>query len=331
MVVNESSCFAEIIAEKSPNAVEFFSQREPGPVLLGYCWENYVTIVVLHLPQLEADVEEFTHENLTDVKHDSSVLKLAWSPRTSMVLHPVGLIFCTISSDHQLRLFTLDNKMEVTVKVIGAHSTFINDCSFEPTNGAVMASVGDDKKCQIWNVEDSKLDHCLPLTSPGKVVRWNPNDVGKLMVAEQNGCIRVYDASTWLPLFSLTCIPTASLNASGLASCDWSIANPTKIGAVIGKHWYIWDTSRGSLPQSSAQAHLDGGEEFRWCNVSKEIFSTRGRPGNQAKVYLSSDDNKTNITITTKIGNGMSWHNLLPICAVGANRKILLFDLEAAG
>ena len=324
MVVSES-CFAEIITDKSPNCVEFFHQREAGPVFLAYCWDNYVTLSVLHFPQLESDLEEFNHENLTDVKHDSSVLKLAWSPMTSMVSHPVGMIFCTICFDHQIRLVSLNNKMEVTMTIIGKHSTFINDCTFEPVGGRIIATVGDDKKCKIWNVEDCKIEHCIPLTSPGKCVRWNPNDAGKMMVAEQNGCIRVYNANNYLPLFSLTCIPT-----SGLSSCDWSVVNPRKVGAIIGKNWYVWDTSKGSLPQLSAPAHSDGGKEFRWCNVSKEIFSTRGRPGNQTKIYLSSDG-KASMTIPTKIGCGMSWHNLLPICAVGSNRKILLFDLEAVG
>lgn len=324
MVINNESCFAEIITDKSPTCVEFFHQKQAGPAFLAYSWDNYVTLSVLHFPQLENDFEEFNHENLTDVKHDCSVLKVAWSPKTSMVLHPVGLIFCTICVDHQIRIVSLDNKMEVTMSVIGKHKTFINDCAFEPTTGDILASVGDDKKCNIWSIEGN-LEHCIPLTSPGKTVRWNTSDVGKLMIAEQNGCIRVYDSANYMPIFSLTCIPT-----SGLSSCDWSLVDPMKFGAIIGKNWYVWDISKGSLPQLSSPAHTDGGQEFRWCQVSKDVFSTRGRPGNETKIYMSVDG-KANLTISTKVGCGMSWHNLLSICAVGSNRKILLFDLEAVG
>ena len=92
MISEESTCFAEIVTNKSPNCVEFFHQREPGPVLLAYTWDNYVTICVLHFPQLEPDVEEFTYENLTDIQHGPSVMKVAWSPKTSMLIHPVGIM-----------------------------------------------------------------------------------------------------------------------------------------------------------------------------------------------------------------------------------------------
>jgi len=327
MVFSESACFAEITTDKSPNCVEFFHQQDVGPVLLGYSFENYVTLVVLHFPKLEPDVAEFTHEILTDVKHESSVLRLAWCPRTSMVSHPFQLIFATVCLDHTIRLFTLNNQMEVTMATIGKHNTFINDCAFEPSTGNILATTGDDNKCRIWNVSDNvsgeTSEHCIPLTSPGKAVRWNGSDVGKLLVAEQNGCIRMYDATNFAPIFSLTCTPS-----SGLTSCDWSLVNPSKIGATIGKNFYVWDTEKGSLPQVSAPAHNEGAQTFRWCNVSEEIFSTHGRPGNETKVFLSANE-KATMTITSKVGCGMSWHNILPVCVIGSNRKLLLFDLEA--
>lgn len=93
MVSNESSaCFSEIICNKSPSCVEFFHQKAPGPTLLAYTWEHYVTICVLHLPQLEPDTAEYNYENLIDIDHGPSVLKMSWSPKTSMLVHPIGLM-----------------------------------------------------------------------------------------------------------------------------------------------------------------------------------------------------------------------------------------------
>lgn len=92
MASYENACFSEIICNKSPNCVEFFKQKSAGPVLLGYTWENFVTICVLHMPQLENDIEEYNYENLTDIDHGASVLKMRWSPKTSMSIHPVGLV-----------------------------------------------------------------------------------------------------------------------------------------------------------------------------------------------------------------------------------------------
>ena len=247
-----------------------------------------------------------------------------------MTSHPFQLIFATVCLDHNIRLFTLNNQMEVTMVTIGKHTTFINDIAFEPTTGSILATTGDDNKCRIWNVGDDcegdgdMAEHCIPLTSPGKAVRWNSSDVGKLLVAEQNGCIRMYDASNYAPLFSLTC----SIPSSGLTSCDWSLVNPSKIGATIGKNFYTWNTEKGSLPITTGPAHNEGAQLFRWCNVSQEIFATHGRPGNETKVFLSSNE-KSSMTITSKVGCGMSWHNILPVCVIGSNRKLLLFDLEA--
>ncbi|XP_057314259.1 nucleoporin Nup37-like [Hydractinia symbiolongicarpus] len=322
MISNERSCFAEIITNKSPNYVDLFHQKDAGPVLLAHTWENFVTLSVLHFPQFEPNIEEFTYENLTDIEHGPSILKCAWSPRTSMLIHPVCIIFCTIGLDFQLRLVSVDNKMKVSIKIIGQHKSFVNDCSFQPIRGNQVASVGDDKKCRIWNVDSCEEEMCIPLTSAGKSVKWNPNDPTKLLVAEQNGCVRLYDTVNYQPVLSLNCLRATS----GLSSCDWSILNPLKIGAVIGKEWHVWDMSRGSLPVSSGQAHTGCGREFRWSNCNDAMFSTRGTPNNQAKVFLGED--KLPISIQTKVGHGISWHNLLPVCAIGGNRKILLYEVD---
>jgi len=320
----ENACFSEIICNKSPNCVEFFKQKEAGPILLGYTWENYVTICVLHLPQLEPDIEEYNYENLTDIDHGSSVLTMKWSPKTSMSIHPVGLIFCTIGIDFQLRLFTLNNKMEVSVKILGEHKSFINDCCFEPSQGNIVASVGDDKKCRMWDVETGEVAMVIPLSSPGRNVLWNINDPTKLVVGEQNGCIRAYNSTTFQPVFTLN-----SMQSIGnMMSCDWSILNPVKIGAVIGKQWFVWNIQKGSLPESSGTAHHGSSQEFKWSNIHDGIFSTRGRgPDNQFHLYFEHGDQVV-ISTETKVGTGHSWHNLLPICAVSDDRKILLYDME---
>lgn len=62
----------------------------------------------------------------------------------------------------------------------------------------------------------------------------------QLLVAEQNGNIRLYETSTYQPIMSLN-----SLHVTGdLMACDWSILNPMKVGAVVGKHWVVWDVSK---------------------------------------------------------------------------------------
>ena len=323
----EASFVTEIPTSETVNTVEFFHQNGPGPVLLACAGETFVSICVLHLPQLESDIEAFSYDILADIQHGASVQRLSWSPRTSMLVHPVGMIFCTAAIDHQLRLFKLNNKLEVTKQIIGEHSSFINDCAFDPFGGDRIASVGDDKKLCIWTVGDSDdvsgSVERVPLCSAGVSVRWNPSDPEKLLVAEQAGSIRIYNSQTLQPIMTLL-----SLNASlGLFSCDWSISNPLLVGAVVGKEWLIWDTSKSTLPETSNQAHMGIAQEFRWSPSNADLFSTRGRPCNQANIYNCSN-NSIEFSMSTKLGRGLSWHNMLPLVAIGGDKKLIVHNFN---
>lgn len=323
---DDSSLLTEIVTIESVNVVEFFNKKCAGPVLVGYGGETYVAISVLHFPEIETEIDEFTLENLTEIQHGSSVQCFAWSPKTSMRIHPVGITFCIASLDYQLHLYTLNSKTEVSKSVLGEHNSFINDCAFEPLRGDQVASVGDDKKCRLWNTDVDK-EECyeravLPLTSAGMSVKWNPVEPGKLLVAEQSGTIRMYDALALQPILSLR-----TLNTGGLLACDWSVLNPSIIGAVVGSKWFVWDATKSTLPEANGPAHAGTATEFRWSRSDEHTFATRGRPGNEAVVF-NARTSKEVLAVDTRLGRGLSWCSSMPVCAVGGDRKIYVYNVD---
>lgn len=58
------------------------------------------------------------------------------------------------------------------------------------------------------------------------------------MVAEKGGKIRFYDMIAEKPFMSL------ETGGGSLLSADWSRCNPSRVGAVVGGEWMIWDITR---------------------------------------------------------------------------------------
>lgn len=321
----------EIPTSEAVKVVEFFHQKSAGSALLGYATDNFLGIVVLHFPQLEPDLEQFSVEQLTQIKA-SSVRSFAWSPQTSLLVHPVGISFCTASLDCQVHLYKLNSKHEVTKSVIGEHTSFVNDVAFEPLRWELVASVGDDKKLRVWSSDvdrianDRSVEGVFPLTARGMSVKWNISDPGKLIVAQVNGLIRMYDAaiSPIQPILSLE-TPTAN-SSTGLFACDWSIANPVLIGAVIGENWNVWDVSKSMLPEASGKAHPSHAIAFRWSVTDENVFATRSRY-HETSVYNAATD-KVELNATSVLGAGVSWHNVLPVLAVGDQEKIIVYSMD---
>ena len=60
----------------------------------------------------------------------------------------------------------------------------MNDLCAHPTEEGLVASVGDDCVCRIWDLQHARLRSEYKLGSPGKSVRWNPLDPNKV----NSGC-----------------------------------------------------------------------------------------------------------------------------------------------
>ncbi|MEE6507595.1 hypothetical protein FKM82_026906 [Ascaphus truei] len=208
-------------------------------------------------------------------------------------------------------------------QVIEGHSGYINDLVFSPHEGKNIASVSDDHTCRIWDLEGNQIA-IFVLRSPGMSVAWHPEDAFKLMVAEKTGTIRFYDLTTHQAILSLDSVQVP------LMSADWCLRNTSRVGAVAGNDWLIWEMTRSSYPQDNKPVHADRARLFRWSKCNDNLFATTGCPGKvNSQLLIHHLGHPQPILIgSAPVGSGLSWHRTLPLCVVGGYRKLLFWVTE---
>ncbi|XP_065188210.1 nucleoporin Nup37-like [Sycon ciliatum] len=260
-------------------------------------------------------LSSLSYESIINVRHDTAVSAIAWSPCTNTDIPQARLSFCTAGSDHVIRCYQGDAHQQ-TVQSLNGHTSYVNACAYEPLEGTRVATVSDDRSCCLWDVATGQCISRLPLSSYGMAVRWHPSDPLKLMVAERQGTVTIYDLVSCQPIMTLL-----TMGAGALVDADWSPVNNNLFGAVAGNHSYVWDASMGSEPQETRVVHNDGAVKFRWCRTAEQQFATLGYPPHHFKVHLTGSQ-KVPITQSFPVAGGLSWHPTFPLCAIGGDRQI---------
>ncbi|CAN7938537.1 unnamed protein product [Ixodes hexagonus] len=292
--------------------------------LLAVASGSMVTVFSLkRLPDEGPDQEELGVEVVRRFEHKQPVCSIAWSPNMSLVLSPVWMRFATASSDGKVRIFYSNLQDKDDINVLAGHGGPVNAVAFESQSGEMVASVADDNTCRIWGLDGTERAR-LVLRSPGTAVAWHPDEVGKLLVAEKRGTLRLYNALTWQPLMSLD---TGGLG-SPLLSADWSVCNSILLGATAGPNWFLWETARSSRPLEHKAVHPSGATDFRFSHIHEALCATRGYPGNQVKV-LNLKTGQVLLSRNQPVGCGVSWHHKLPIVAYGGDGRVCLFRVTS--
>ncbi|XP_059582426.1 nucleoporin Nup37 isoform X1 [Alligator mississippiensis] len=299
-----------------------FSPFDSGEAcsLIAYGGNNYVVVGTCRFQEEDAEVEGIQYKMLRTFHHGIRVDAIAWSPETRLNSLPPQIRFCTAAADRKLRLFTSDLQEKNEYKIFDGHSDYINDLVFAPKEGQVIASVGDDHTCRVWDLEGNQKAYFV-LHSPGVSVCWHPEEAFKLMVAEKNGTIRFYDLTTQQAILSL------ESGQMPLMSADWCLKNTFRIGAVAGNDWLIWDIR---YPQDKRPVHADRAKLFRWSRVNENLFATTGYPGKMSSQLLvhHSGHPQPILIGSAAVGSGLTWHRTLPLCAVGGDHKIFFWITE---
>lgn len=117
------------------------------------------------------------------------------------------------------------------------HTDYINCISYEP-EGEILASVSDDHTCKLWMIkEDQKCAATFYLNSPGMSACWHSEEPCKLLVAEKNGLIQMYNIRSQQAIMSL------DAGMILLSSADWA-PNPLKVVTLTAGQLLLWDVSR---------------------------------------------------------------------------------------
>ncbi|XP_075456741.1 nucleoporin Nup37 isoform X1 [Ascaphus truei] len=291
--------------------------------LIAYGGNSYVVIASCRFQEEDSTVEGIEFKTLKTFHHGVRVDAIAWSPETRFDALTPHLRFCTAAGDKKIRIFFSDLPDKNEYKVIEGHSGYINDLVFSPHEGKDIASVSDDHTCRIWDLEGNQIA-IFVLRSPGMSVAWHPEDAFKLMVAEKTGTIRFYDLTTHQAILSLDSVQVP------LMSADWCLRNTSRVGAVAGNDWLIWEMTRSSYPQDNKPVHADRARLFRWSKCNDNLFATTGCPGKvNSQLLIHHLGHPQPILIgSAPVGSGLSWHRTLPLCVVGGYRKLLFWVTE---
>ena len=230
---------------------------------------------------------KFSFQFIHDYIIGSSSNSIAFSPKTNfMSMTPNGnqrhlLCFAIAADDdygirilsqqfrHDSNNLPIEDDKQTNHQFIIGHTDYINDMSFEPETGNLLASTSDDCTCCVWSIDDSdknKLDMKILLSSPGMNVKWHPSEPNKLFVSEKKGIIRFYDIRTRMAVLSFEC------NRYPLMASDWCNENSFFIGCASAKSLFFWDTSLTRFDH-----------QFCFLNTSKLIFLQFTNQTNQNK------------------------------------------------
>ncbi|KAH7933273.1 hypothetical protein HPB49_011063 [Dermacentor silvarum] len=275
-----------------------------------------VTVFNVKLPDEDQELKTVDASVLRKFDHDAHIQCIAWSPNMSLVLQPVWIRFATASLDNDVRLFYSDLK-EDEVKILSGHQGPVNAVAFEPQSGEALASVGDDNTCRIWGLDGTQQAR-IALRSAGTAVVWHPDELGKLLVAEKRGTLRLYNAMTGQALMSMEVGQPGCLLAA-----DWSPGNSQLLGAAVGNHCYLWETSRSSRPLDHKPLYSNGISELAFSCIQDEVCASRGHPNNTVKVH-NLKTNQVLLDVGLNVGRGISWHHNYPVLAFGGDGRVHL-------
>ncbi|XP_066583643.1 nucleoporin Nup37 [Prorops nasuta] len=291
-----------------------FSPFEWSHHLICIALTHEIVIGTVKFQEEDEAIDEIAYNPLTTIHHDTRPHAIAWSPETSLSVIPKVVKFCVAGADFKIRLYTsnLDNKNNY--EILDNHRDYINAVSYEP-EGEYLVSVSDDHTCKLWDIkEEHKCVITYYLTSPGMSVCWHNEKPGKLMVAEKNGIIRMYNVKSQQALMSL------DSGVAPLTSAEWGI-DPMKIISLAAGELLFWDVTRLSQPLESFTLHIDGGKMVKFSPLQDNILASIGQPDNLLKVTNIKSKQVLLCGRMSLIG-GLTWHQKLPFICTGNNREL---------
>lgn len=307
-----------------------FSERIYCVELSPYEWSQHLICIALGEEIIVGNVKFQDEDEVVDgiaytpirtFHHETRVHAISWSPETSLSIVPKILAFCVAGADFKIRLYNSNLNDVNTYEILEGHRDYVNSISYEP-DGEFLASVSDDHTCKLWDIkEDQTCVSTFYLTSPGVTVCWHKEESGKLLVAEKNGIIHMYNVRNQQAIMSL------DAGTVPLTSADWG-PNSLKVATVAAGELLVWDVSRPSRPIESCTLHVEGGLMIKFSPVNENIIASVGRPDNQLKV-INLKSKQMILTGEVQLVGGLTWHQKLPYVCAGNDRELNFWKVSS--
>jgi len=266
--------------------------------------------------QVNYESESPSSHLLKAISHDSTVNSLAFSPETTITLAPRKLQFATGAFDYCVRVFSTDLANNETQRILKGHRDYVNAVAFSQEFPNQLLSASDDKTLSLWDIGAGKQLQTISFDSPVMNVVWHPEELSKVMIAEKNGVIHIFNIASYKPIISLYC------GTEPLLSADWSLSNSLIIAAVVRSEMTVFDTSK-MIPISKKKLSQDIVKCIRISPFNEALIATASS-FNVDVINLRS--NQATSIVQKEPVSAISWQK--DILVVAYNEKIGVFHIS---
>lgn len=144
-------------------------------------------------------------------------------------------IFFATCNNNFIKIFSVNESEAECLHEIDAHTSYINCIDF---CDEFIVSGSDDHTCKIFSVKDRYEEHSvLNFSAPVTCVRFNPEELNKVLISVKNGNLFVYCLKLKQSLYSF-------YTYSPLMHFDWSVKNPCIVAALANEQIFYFDISK---------------------------------------------------------------------------------------
>lgn len=259
-------------------------------------------------------------KELKEIHSSGSKVELIRLSPNSTLVSTKSIVFCTASSDFNLRIYSTDLESANTVEILAGHKSYINTIAWDFSN-EYLASGSDDHTLILWSLQDNfKCSATFYFKSSVVSCKWHPDELEKLMVAEKNGTIHLYNIPNGEVLLSVETI----LNP--LMCADWSLSNSAFICAIAAGETFIWDLKTPSRPVDTKHIHEDVGIAIQFAPSNELVTASIGRPLTTLKI-MNCKSQIPQVEAPLCLYGGLCWHYKHAYVGAAQDRKLCFWKV----
>ncbi len=97
-----------------------------------------------------------------------------------------------------MRIFASDSSgQNGNLRVLKGHRDYINCIAFHPVEGEPqIVSGSDDHTLALWDSNSGQRLQRMTFDHPVMSVMWHPEEISKLMIAEKNGTLHIFNIAS---------------------------------------------------------------------------------------------------------------------------------------
>lgn len=193
--------------------------------------------------------------------------------------------------------------------------------AFHPQEGGQIVTGSDDHTLALWDTQTGKKLQLITFDHPVMAVMWHPEEISKLMIAEKNGVIHIFNIASYKPILSLHC------GTEPLLTADWSISNSLLISAAVRSEIMFFDLSKMAAV-TKKKTSGDIIKSIKLSPFSDHLVAIASQP--DFNVQVANMRSNQTITILQKEPiSGISWFQKKPLLVRILSTNESLFVIRA--